>query len=358
MKEMAAGMIHIGLFDGIGGFGMAAAWCGIETVVSCEIGAFGSDVLASLFPAAYHHKDIRTLTKTIIDERLIPRFGVDYGRCTILTGGFPCQPFSTAGRRLGAKDDRYLWPEMLRIIGDVRPRWVIGENVAGILSMVQPPHVTTMESDTDLFGTGDEIQTEYRQFTVHRICKDFEAIGYTVWPMVVPACAVEAPHRRDRVWFLASDAAADGDDWRTHCNPASASASNATSEPQGSGDECKQQENGGEEGSHLLRECSSWTRSPRGCFRDFPNESPVRTDDDGICPESLRRRIRADFADCLSDDELEEAIRRADKRFNEEALRAAGNAIVPQVAYEIIRGIVEIERGGHFPDVRKEAYKS
>jgi len=87
MKEMAAGMIHIGA---------AAAACevwpdtrggGIETVVSCEIGAFGSDVLASLFPAAYHHKDIRTLTKTIIDERLIPRFGTDYGRRTILTGG-------------------------------------------------------------------------------------------------------------------------------------------------------------------------------------------------------------------------------------------------------------------------------
>ena len=131
---MAAGMIHIGLFDGIGGFGMAAAWCGIETVVSCEIGAFGSDVLASLFPAAYHHKDIRTLTKTIIDERLIPRFGTDYGRRTILTGGFPCQPFSTAGKRRGAADDRYLWPEMLRVVGDVRPRWVIGENVAGILS--------------------------------------------------------------------------------------------------------------------------------------------------------------------------------------------------------------------------------
>ena len=87
MKKMTAGMIHIGLFDGIGGFGMAAAWCGIETVVSCEIGAFGSDVLASLFPAAYHHKDIRTLTKTIIDERLIPRFGTDYGHRTILTGG-------------------------------------------------------------------------------------------------------------------------------------------------------------------------------------------------------------------------------------------------------------------------------
>ena len=351
-------MIHIGLFDGIGGFGMAAAWCGIETVVSCEIGAFGSDVLASLFPAAYHHKDIRTLTKTIIDERLIPRFGADYGRRTILTGGFPCQPFSMAGKRRGAADDRYLWPEMLRIIGDIRPRWVIGENVAGILSMVQPVHVATLESEPDLFGAGDELQTEYRQFTVHQICKDFEAIGYSIQPVVIPACAIGAPHRRDRVWFLASDAAADGEHWGADCIPSSAPATDTAGEPRGSGDECEQQENGSEEGGQLLGGSRGWVGSPRGCFRDFPNESPVRTDDDGICPESLRRRIRADFAGCLSKDEIEEAIRRADKRFNEEALRAAGNAIVPQVAYEIMRGIIEIERGEHFPDVREEAHKA
>lgn len=356
MKEMAAGMIHIGLFDGIGGFGMAAAWCGIETVVSCEIGAFGSDVLASLFPAAYHHKDIRTLTKTIIDERLIPRFGTDYGRRTILTGGGAI--WLVPGRlRRRPQAPRYLWPEMLRIIGDVRPRWVIGENVAGILSMVQPAHVATLESEPDLFGAGNELQTKCGQYTVHRICKDFEAIGYTIRPVVIPACSIGAPHRRDRVWFLASDAAADGEHWRAHDNPASAPASNATSEPRGRGAECEQQENGSEEGGQLLGGSRGWVRSPRGCFRDFPNESPVRTDDDGICPESLRRRIRADFADCLSDDEIEEAIHRADKRFNEEALRAAGNAIVPQVAYEIIRGIVEIERGEHFPDVRKEVDK-
>ena len=353
---MAAGMIHIGA---------AAAACEVwpgtrggdfETVVSCEIGAFGSDVLASLFPAAYHHKDIRTLTKTIIDERLIPRFGTDYGRRTILTGGGAI--WLVPGRlRRRPQAPRYLWPEMLRIIGDVRPRWVIGENVAGILSMVQPAHVATLESEPDLFGAGNELQTKCGQYTVHRICKDFEAIGYTIRPVVIPACSIGAPHRRDRVWFLASDAAADGEHWRAHDNPASAPASNATSEPRGRGAECEQQENGSEEGGQLLGGSRGWVRSPRGCFRDFPNESPVRTDDDGICPESLRRRIRADFADCLSDDEIEEAIHRADKRFNEEALRAAGNAIVPQVAYEIIRGIVEIERGEHFPDVRKEVDK-
>lgn len=82
---------------------------------------------------------------------------------------------------------RYLWPEMLRIIGDVRPRWVIGENVAGILSMVQPAHVATLESEPDLFGAGNELQTKCGQYTVHRICKDFEAIGYTIRPVVIPA---------------------------------------------------------------------------------------------------------------------------------------------------------------------------
>lgn len=247
---------------------------------------------------------------------------------------------------------------MLRIIGDVRPRWVIGENVAGILSMVQPPHVATLESEPDLFGAGNELQTECGQYTVHRICKDFEAIGYTIRPVVIPACSVGAPHRRDRVWFLASDAGADGEHWGADCNPSPASASDATGEPRGGEAECEQQENGSEEGSQLLGGSRGRVRSPRGCFWDFPNESPVRTDDDGICPESLRRRIRADFEGCLSKNEIEEAIRHADKRFNEEALRAAGNAIVPQVAYEIMRGIVEIERGEHFPDVREEAHKA
>ena len=160
------------------------------------------------------------------------------------------------------------------------------------------------------------------------------------------------------MWFVASDAAADGEHWGADCIPSSAPVSNATSEPRGSGAECEQQENGSEEGGQLLGGSRGRVHSPRGCFRNFSNESPVRTDDDGICPESLRRRIRADFAGCLSKDEIEEAIRRADKRFNEEALRAAGNAIVPQVAYEIMRGIIEIERGEHFPGVREEAHKA
>ena len=238
---MAAGMIHIGA---------AAAACEVwpgtrggdfETVVSCEIGAFGSDVLASLFPAAYHHKDIRTLTKTIIDERLIPRFGADYGRRTILTGGAAIELVPGRLRRR-PQAPRYLWPEMLRIIGDIRPRWVIGENVAGILSGWYNPL-------TSLRWKASPICSE-RVTSFKRNAGNTPSTGSakTLKPSDIPSGrwlfrpqAVGAPHRRDRVWFLASDAAADGEHWRAHDNPASAPASNATSEPRGRGAECKQQ---------------------------------------------------------------------------------------------------------------------
>ena len=238
---MAAGMIHIGA---------AAAACEVwpgtrggdfETVVSYEIGVFGSDVLASLFPAAYHHKDIRTLTKSIIDERLIPRFGADYGRRTILTGWAAI--WLVPGRlRRRPQAPRYLWPEMLRIIGDIRPRWVIGENVAGILSGWYNPL-------TSLRWKASPICSE-RVMRFRRSTDSSPSTGSakTLRPLNIPSGrwlfrpqAVEAPHRRDRVWFLASDAAADGEHWGAHDNPASAPASNATSEPRGRGAECEQQ---------------------------------------------------------------------------------------------------------------------
>lgn len=124
-------LFHVGLFEGIGGFGLAAKLNGIETIATCEINEFGNKVTAYHFPEAYRHGDVRTLTKQILDERLIPKYGAGWQDRTILTAGFPCQPFSVAGRRAGADDDRYLWPETLRVIAEVRPAWVIGENVAG-----------------------------------------------------------------------------------------------------------------------------------------------------------------------------------------------------------------------------------
>jgi len=167
-------MQHISLFSGIGGFDLASEWMGWTNVASCEINPFCRKVLHYYWPSVYHHDDIHTLTK----ELLIEKSNWNEQEPTILTGGFPCQPYSTAGKRLGKEDERHLWPEMLRVIRFVRPRWVVGENVHGIISW----------NEGMVFN---EVQA------------DLEAEGYEVWPYVLPACGVNAPHRRDRVWFIA-----------------------------------------------------------------------------------------------------------------------------------------------------------
>lgn len=127
------------------------------------------------------------------------------GKIDVLTGGFPCQPFSVAGQRKGADDNRYLWPEMLRVIRETRPLWVIGENVAGITNMVQPG------SETDVKTKSDQDEENYKEtileqeYIINTICDDLEREGYSVQPIIVPACGVGAPHKRYRIWFIASD---------------------------------------------------------------------------------------------------------------------------------------------------------
>lgn len=160
-------MTHASLFSGIGGFDLAAEWAGWSNVFNCEIDPFCRRVLAYHFPNALQYEDIKTT-----DFRPL-RGGVD-----VLTGGFPCQPFSLAGKRKGTDDNRYLWPEMLRAIRELAPRWVVGENVFGIVNW----------SDGLVF---------------EQVCADLEDEGYEVQPYLIPACAVDAPHRRDRVWFVA-----------------------------------------------------------------------------------------------------------------------------------------------------------
>ena len=114
-----------------------------------------------------------------------------------------CQPFSVAGQRKGAGDNRYLWPHMLRAIHEIRPDWVIGENVAGILTMVQPGQETEVGSQSTLFGESEPVFKRRQQYVVETICRDLECEGYSVQPVLIPACSVGAPHRRDRVWFIA-----------------------------------------------------------------------------------------------------------------------------------------------------------
>ena len=184
---------HASVFSGIGGPEVAAVMLGWENLFHCEINPFGKAVLDYWFPNSKSYEDI---TKTDFTEWR--------GKVTVLTGGFPCQPFSYAGRRAGAEDDRYLWPYMFRCIDQIQPDWVVAENVAGILTMVEQGEVSQVASSADLFDTGNDIRG-YRlreTFTLQRICDDLESHGYTVQPVLIPACAVGAPHRRDRVFII------------------------------------------------------------------------------------------------------------------------------------------------------------
>jgi len=160
-------MTHGSLFSGIGGFDLAAQWMGWENIFHCEINPFGQKILKHYWPDSISYNDIMDTD-----------FSVHRGRIDILSGGFPCQPYSTAGKRLGKADERHLWPYMLRAIQQIQPRWIVGENVLGLVN----------------WNGG---------LVFHEVQTNLEAEGYEVQPYVLPAAAVGAPHRRDRVWFVA-----------------------------------------------------------------------------------------------------------------------------------------------------------
>lgn len=160
-------MTHASLFSGIGGFDLAARNCGIHNVFQVEIDEFCQKVLEKNFPETIKYRDIKEFNGTEY-----------YGTIDIISGGFPCQPFSVAGKRKGSEDDRFLWAEMLRIITEVRPRWIIAENVPGILTI--------------------ENGMVFKQCVA-----DLEAAGYEVEAFNIPAIAVNAPHRRERIWIVA-----------------------------------------------------------------------------------------------------------------------------------------------------------
>ncbi|MCY7983378.1 DNA (cytosine-5-)-methyltransferase [Bacillus inaquosorum] len=163
-------MKSIELFAGIGGIALAAEWAGIETVAFCEREPFCQKVLNKNFPGVPIFDDVRTLNRQLLEEKGVIEPG---GTIDIISGGFPCQPYSIAGEQRGTEDDRDLWPEMFRLIKELRPTWVVGENVANFANM-----------------------------ELDRTLSDLESEGYKGKSFIIPALAIGAPHRRDRVFVV------------------------------------------------------------------------------------------------------------------------------------------------------------
>jgi DNA (cytosine-5)-methyltransferase 1 len=323
-------MKHGSLFSGIGGFDLAAEWMGWENVFHCEWMEFPRKVLDYHFPNADSHIDI---CKTDFKKYA--------NKIDILTGGFPCQPFSLAGKRKGTDDERYLWGEMLRAIQEIKPKFVIAENVFGI---------------TNIDGG----------LVFQQVCLDLEGEGYEVQPFIVPACAKNAPHRRDRCWFIAQNTLfsgciyrgdeQEGTEIREFGNTCTGSADgvyipkgNVTNTNGNGFNECNGNDeiNTSQRGEYALNDLDTITmhtnctmregqhigqkgegefnRSNSGNginnFQNFPTQSPICGGDDGI-PCQLDGITFS--------------------KWRAESIKGYGNAIVPQIAYQLFEIIQEL----------------
>ena len=307
-------MIHISLFSGIGGFELAAEWAGWKNYASCEINPFGQQVLKYYWPDAYHHSDVKTLTYELLNTQLIQRFGTGWRNDDIIvTGGFPCQPYSQAGKRLGKADERHLWPEMLRFISEVKPTWVVGENVRGIINW----------SDGLVF---DEVQT------------DLEALSYEVQPFLLPAAGVNAPHERYRTWFVAY---ADSNGHKLR-----GLGKDRSEEIQGISEQEKRERVWSDNRGIGESVATSDTISKR--WPQFNNAGKPKN----------TRRINCQFLSpqnwlnfptqppvCGRNDGLSFGLAGITvSKHRNESIKAYGNAIVPQVAYQIFKAINEFNK--------------
>lgn len=306
-------MRHLDLFSGIGGFSIAAdrVWEDVEHVF-CDNDKFCREVLSQHWEGAKIYDDIRD----IITE-------APAGTIDLVTGGFPCQPFSQAGKRRGTKDDRYLWGEMFDVIQLTKPRWVIAENVKGLLTM-----------------SGGLV--------FEQVCSDLESAGYEVQPFVIPAVALNAPHRRDRVWIIA------------HAN----SIGSWSAKPRGDG------EAGGVPEIDRALQQPAW--EPERAVGNVTDAPGVRDGGRGgkergagerllVPPEPPRSSLWGQGQGCARDDWQESwltvAFATCDARLDDglpgrlgdatistaqhrrQQIKAYGNAIVPEVAVEIMKAI-------------------
>lgn len=338
-----------------GGFALAARWAGIKTVQFVEIDPFCQKVLKKNFPGVPIHDDIKTFTYTEHNgspstngegtavesqkqngedsiRELARGSSLQNGRHFLLTGGFPCQPFSCAGKRRGKEDDRYLWEEMLRVIKEFKPTWIIGENVNGIRSMEFQDGVSELEGDTVVQEDGNGDYTN----VLDGICDSLEAIGYEVQPVIIPACAVNAPHRRDRVWIVGYSKSSSKREIGSVCKRESSDTTRGVESDCHAPDTSNQGLQGGEETrntsvdrnesrNELLGGCPSWEEpwlevAQRFCKLDAGLPSGL-VGYLGITEEHLKHR----------------------DEHRVQKLKALGNAVVPQIPYLIMKAILEAE---------------
>jgi len=308
------------LFSGIGGFSLGLERAGMETVAFCEIEDYPVSILNKHWPDIPVHRDIRKL-----DGRQ------SYNKIDLLCGGFPCQPYSIAGKQKGKEDDRHLWPEMLRIVKEVRPTWFIGENVAGFINMAL---------DDVLFN--------------------LEAEGYASQPFVIPACAVGGIHRRDRVWIIAyANSDINGQQYQ---HEKSSQSNNSKTEVCGVSPHAKfdgfsptpiagsQQE--------IIRRSSERKNQAvefKGVCTSSNVADPLRSRLEGFARNEQEQGERQNQAGSASPTSfsrdwqpigfpVEPAIRHRDDGFSDNVarLKALGNAVVPQIVEQIGRAIIKV----------------
>jgi DNA (cytosine-5)-methyltransferase 1 len=320
-------LTHVDLFSGIGGFALAAQWARFRTVCFCEIDEFCQEVLKARFGALtdcacagqLREKQLENSSKgkrrkganDLIKENplLIPDIryfdGSRFRGATLLTGGVPCQPASVAGKRKGTADDRWLWPEAIRILDEVRPTWAIFENPCGILSLEQG-------------------------VVFEDLLSQMEGEGYEVWPIIIPACAVNAPHRRDRVWICCHS---------SELGLSRVNGRGAREKPEDRHSQIKHTKNDAQ--VNELSSSDAETICPQGCELGQGQIQSGRNSWDILWIEVATRL-------CRVDDGLPRQVDRINR------LKALGNAIVPSVAYEIIKGIAEIEMMVNPHELREE----
>lgn len=333
---------HASLFSGIGGAELAATWMGWRNLFHCEVDPFCRRVLEYHYPESTSYGDIRETD-----------FTPWHGKIDVLTGGFPCQPYSLAGKREGNRDDRALWPQMLRAIREIKPSWVVGENVAGILSMVESGREVAVGREASLFGEDNsERIAERSRFTADAICESLEREGYFVQPFLIPACAVGAPHRRDRVWIIANrndtgieEVGKGRQDGVLSVGAATDTCSNIQRHGQDKQKPISERERTSDV-IYVRKEGTSTYAHGTGRMEQHDAEKPEEPrHDTRICAEKLPALRWAGFPTAqpvirAGDDGLPGRLSGISfPKWREQSVKALGNSWVPQVAYEIFKAI-------------------